>query len=143
MTTTEEELLQKTATILEIMISDDDFNESCAEAADVPESARFHECRGTALSYALELVQDRARTIGVELHDFCFPEDKTTDRALAEVALRRARYQKSANQELEWLRRFACNADFGPASGDVQALMREGYESKTGRKVPSGWRGEE
>ena len=143
MNTTEEDLLQKTSTILEIMISDDDFNESCAEAADVPESARFHECRGTALSYALELVQDRARTIGVALPDFCFPEDKTVDRAIADVALRRAQYQKSQNTELEWLRWFARNADFGPASGEVRAIMREEYESKTGWKVPSDWKDEE
>lgn len=45
--------------------------------------------------------------------------------------------------ELEWLRWFARNVDFGPADGDVKALMRAEYEQRTGRKVPAGWRDEE
>lgn len=50
---------------------------------------------------------------------------------------------ENTNEELEWLRWFARNADFGPASGDVKALMHDEYEQKTSRKVPAGWRGEE
>jgi len=50
---------------------------------------------------------------------------------------------EDTNEELEWLRWFAINADFGPASGEVRSLMREEYEQKTGRKVPFEWRDEE
>ena len=45
--------------------------------------------------------------------------------------------------ELEYLRWFAANADFGPADGDVKAYMREMYEARTGKKVPPSWRDEE
>lgn len=41
--------------------------------------------------------------------------------------------------ELEWLRWYACEADFGPAHGDVY----EGYQMKfmlaTGKNLPLGW----
>lgn len=47
------------------------------------------------------------------------------------------------NDELEYLRWFACNADFGPSDGDVKAHMRASYEAETGKKVPYGWRDEE
>lgn len=42
--------------------------------------------------------------------------------------------------EYDWLVWFASNADFGPANGDVQYIMRENYEERTGRKVPKEWK---
>lgn len=86
---TEEELLQKTAIILDVLIGEDEVSEAGADAMGSPESARFHESRGTALSYALSLVKARARAAGVSLADFEFPEDKTTNQIIAEVACRR------------------------------------------------------
>lgn len=41
--------------------------------------------------------------------------------------------------ELEYLRWFARNADFGPASGDVVDYMREAFTAKTGKAVPKEW----
>jgi len=86
---TEEDLLQKTAIVLEALIGEDEANEAGADAMGSQESALFHESRGTALSYALSLVQGRARATGIALADFEFPEDKTTNQIIAEVACRR------------------------------------------------------
>jgi hypothetical protein len=41
--------------------------------------------------------------------------------------------------ELEWLRWFACNADFGPADSDIQAGMKERFMRRTGKNLPLGW----
>lgn len=41
--------------------------------------------------------------------------------------------------ELEYLRWFRANADFGPADGDVQLYMQEQYTIETGEPVPSEW----
>lgn len=41
--------------------------------------------------------------------------------------------------ELEWLRWFAQHADFGPADGDVQHMMREEFMAETGKNLPEGW----
>lgn len=45
--------------------------------------------------------------------------------------------------ELEYLKWFRCNADFGPAEGDVVAYMHQLYEKETGKNVPAGWSDEE
>jgi len=42
--------------------------------------------------------------------------------------------------EYEWLIWYAAEADFGPAGGDVEMMMRETYEEETGNKVPEAWR---
>lgn len=42
--------------------------------------------------------------------------------------------------ELEYLRWFKINTDFGPADGDVQMMMDEEYERETGKPVPVGWK---
>ena len=40
--------------------------------------------------------------------------------------------------ELEYLRWFVKNADFGPASGEVVALMKQELMQKTGKNLPLG-----
>ena len=41
--------------------------------------------------------------------------------------------------ELEYLKWFRINADFGPADGDVRYEMHRQFEKETGKKVPHGW----
>lgn len=45
--------------------------------------------------------------------------------------------------ELEYLRWFRINADFGPASEDVIYLMNQQFKKETGKELPAGWDGEE
>jgi len=90
----EEERLQKVATILEAMVCDDDSNESMADAVGCV-SALFHESRGTALEYALNLVKERAKELDIKLVDFEYPEDKTVNKIISDVALRRYRPRTS------------------------------------------------
>lgn len=42
--------------------------------------------------------------------------------------------------ELEWLRWFYRNCDFGPADYDVQIGMQENFEEDTKKKVPKDYR---
>jgi len=42
--------------------------------------------------------------------------------------------------ELEYLRWFVSECDFGPADSDVHIGMQEAYEEDTGKRVPEGWR---
>ena len=42
--------------------------------------------------------------------------------------------------ELEWLKWFAINADFGSAHGDVMNLLQERFKRETGKEVPDGWK---
>lgn len=46
------------------------------------------------------------------------------------------------NQELEYLRWFRSNADFGPADGDVKQYLNERYTKEKGKSVPEAWRSE-
>lgn len=41
--------------------------------------------------------------------------------------------------ELEYLRWFRVNADFGPADGDVNDEMSERFIRETGKDLPEGW----
>ena len=41
--------------------------------------------------------------------------------------------------ELEYLRWFAQNSDFGPADEDVVRWMQDNFREQTGKEVPSGW----
>jgi hypothetical protein len=41
--------------------------------------------------------------------------------------------------ELNYLRWFHGNADFGPAEGDVRYHLNQQYEMETGVKVPEGY----
>jgi hypothetical protein len=41
--------------------------------------------------------------------------------------------------ELEYLRWFKKNADFGPAGSDVYATMDKNYTGETGKPVPTDW----
>jgi hypothetical protein len=41
--------------------------------------------------------------------------------------------------ELEYLKWFRCNADFGPADGDVVDSMNERFMDETGKNLPDGW----
>lgn len=43
------------------------------------------------------------------------------------------------NEELEYLRWFYCNADFGPAHEDVIAIMNSNYIEDTGNCIPEGY----
>ena len=46
---------------------------------------------------------------------------------------------KERATELEWLKWFAVNADFGPADGDVKDIMRKQFQKETGKLMPEGW----
>lgn len=54
----------------------------------------------------------------------------------------KTKQQKEAT-ELEYLKWFKINADFGPADGDVQFIMDQNFEEETGKRVPKGWRQDE
>jgi hypothetical protein len=41
--------------------------------------------------------------------------------------------------ELEYLKWFRHNADFGPAEGDVIEYMNEQFMDETGKNLPEGW----
>jgi hypothetical protein len=41
--------------------------------------------------------------------------------------------------ELEYLKWFRINADFGPADGDVKDYMDERFMDETGKNLPEGW----
>jgi hypothetical protein len=43
------------------------------------------------------------------------------------------------DDELEYLKWFKQNADFGPADSDVHAIMDEQYTLETGKPVPTDW----
>lgn len=45
--------------------------------------------------------------------------------------------------ELEWLKWFYCNADFGPADGDVRFWLEEKFKEDTGKEIPDGYKREE
>jgi hypothetical protein len=41
--------------------------------------------------------------------------------------------------ELEYLKWFRINADFGPAEGDVINWMNEKFMEEAGKQLPEGW----
>lgn len=41
--------------------------------------------------------------------------------------------------ELEYLKWFRCNADFGPADSDVKFNMDNAFMDETGKNLPEGW----
>lgn len=41
--------------------------------------------------------------------------------------------------ELEYLKWFRINADFGPASSDVQYYLDQQFMDETGKNLPEGW----
>lgn len=41
--------------------------------------------------------------------------------------------------ELEYLKWFRINADFGPASRDVIDIMDQNFMRETGKNLPEGW----
>lgn len=45
--------------------------------------------------------------------------------------------------ELEWLRWFYQNADFGPADEDVRDIMKIQFQNKENKKVPKNYRSED
>lgn len=47
--------------------------------------------------------------------------------------------EKQEATELEYLRWFAANADFGPADGDVKFLMQKQFTKETNKLVPKNW----
>ncbi len=47
--------------------------------------------------------------------------------------------KKPEATELEYLKWFVINTDFGPADEDVKYLMQQQFEKETGKKVPENW----
>ena len=45
--------------------------------------------------------------------------------------------------EVEWLRWFYSNADFGPADGDVRQILKDQFMKETGKELPEGYECEE
>ena len=41
--------------------------------------------------------------------------------------------------ELEYLKWFRCEADFGPADSDVKDYLNEDFMNDTGKNLPKGW----
>lgn len=41
--------------------------------------------------------------------------------------------------ELEWLKFFHREADFGPGDGDVRECIKEAFKRETGKKMPLGY----
>ena len=50
--------------------------------------------------------------------------------------------EKPEATELEYLRWFRVNADFGPSDGEVKYIMDKEFEKETGKKVPRNWHSE-
>jgi len=46
---------------------------------------------------------------------------------------------KEQATELEYLRWFVINADFGPSHGDVVYYMNRDFMNETGKELPEGW----
>ncbi len=46
---------------------------------------------------------------------------------------------RSRATELEYLKWFRIEADFGPAEGDVIDIMNEQFMDETGKNLPEGW----
>ena len=44
--------------------------------------------------------------------------------------------------ELEWLSYFYCEADFGPAHGDVVDNIKHCFRKETGKDLPDGYDGD-
>lgn len=47
--------------------------------------------------------------------------------------------KKERATELEYLKWFRQNADFGPGDGDVQDAMNQQFMQETGKLLPKGW----
>ena len=45
--------------------------------------------------------------------------------------------------ELEWLKWFYLNADFGPADGDVRLMLKDDFINEVGKEMPIGYEEEE
>lgn len=41
--------------------------------------------------------------------------------------------------ELEYLKWFRLNSDFGPAEGDIIDWMNQQFMNQTGKNIPEGW----
>lgn len=41
--------------------------------------------------------------------------------------------------EIEYLRWFRINADFGPAEDDIIDELNEAFKEETGKELPDGW----
>lgn len=50
---------------------------------------------------------------------------------------------KQAATELEWLRYFYGEADFGPADDDVRYIIEQNFEREMGKRLPAAYRREE
>lgn len=62
---------------------------------------------------------------------------------MAEIENLTVKIDRSNIEDYEYLHWFRCNVDFGPAHGDVVAIMDAQFEKETGKTVPDGWKEEE
>ena len=46
---------------------------------------------------------------------------------------------KERATEIEYLKWFRINADFGPADSDVKDIMNSEFMDETGKNIPEGW----
>ena len=46
---------------------------------------------------------------------------------------------KERATEIEYLRWFRINADFGPADSDVKDILNNEFMEETGKNIPEGW----
>ena len=46
---------------------------------------------------------------------------------------------KKRATELEYLKWFRINADFGPADSDVKDMLNDEFIEETGKNIPVGW----
>lgn len=46
---------------------------------------------------------------------------------------------KEKATEIEYLRWFRLNVDFGPAHGDIITELNEDFKTETGKELPEGW----
>ena len=56
-----------------------------------------------------------------------------------EVTFDFCRCEKKEASELEYLKFFYSNADFGPGHGDVMFVINENFVEATGKKVPKNY----
>lgn len=74
-------------------------------------------------------------------------KEKTVDQTKMDFLDKKTRQLNKRNEELldelEFLRFFYQQADFGPASDDIFSMIREDYMTKTKRECPVGYREDE
>ena len=60
-------------------------------------------------------------------------------RAKAKAKAKEEAMSRERATELEYLKWFRHRADFGPADGDVKAILNKAFMDETGQNLPEGW----